>query len=67
MVAAYRARRASEFDADRIDYERKQRRATNKRQPALVLSDEDKAIIKKMGLTIAQVRALRAATSIEEE
>jgi ribosomal protein L44E len=65
-VRQYRARRATEFEEDQRNYERKQR-GTKKRQPALVLSEEEKALIKKMGLTQAQVRMLRAATATEEE
>ena len=67
MVRTYRARRSKEFEDDQRDYERRQRKAANKRRPALVLSDEEKILIKKMGLTQAQVRALRAATNDEEE
>ena len=66
MVRTYRERRSKEFEDDQRDYERRQRKSANKRRPALVLSDEEKILIKKMGLTQAQVRALRAATTEEE-
>jgi hypothetical protein len=66
MVATYRTRRASEFEGDRVAYERKQRKAATKRAPAIKLTDEEKVLMKKLGLTQAQVRALKAMQAEEE-
>lgn len=57
-VARYRARRDAEFTADKIAYEAKHKRS--KRTPAIKLTDEEKSIMKKLGITQAQLRALRA-------
>ena len=61
FIARYRARRGAEFEADRAEYEAKsQRKGTTKRQPAIALSEEEKILMKKLGLTQKQLRALRA-------
>ena len=61
FVARYRARRAAEFEADKVAFEAKTRRSgATKRQPALVLSPEEKILMQKLGLTQKQLRALRA-------
>ena len=61
FVARYRARRDAEFTADKIDFEEKQaKKGTRKRVPKIELSEEEKTLMKKLGLTQKQLRALRA-------
>ena len=58
MVQQYRTRRADEFEADRIAYESRPKRG--KRAPAMQLTEEEKLLMKKLGLKPAQLRALKA-------
>jgi hypothetical protein len=62
MVAAYRLRRAEEFTQAQNDFDlAKQAKKTRKRTPALKLSAEEKILIKKLGITQTQLRAMKAA------
>ena len=69
LVATYRARRNEEFTQSRAEYvEKKSRAATASiRSAAIKLTEEEKALIKALGIPVAQLRALRAAQSEEED
>jgi len=58
MVASYRTRRAKDFTWIREQNAKKP--AKKKKAPAVQLSPEEKILMKKMGLTVAQLNALKA-------
>jgi hypothetical protein len=64
MVANYRARRAKEFEDDRIAYQNK--KTKKKKAPKVQLTDEEKALMKLLGLKAKDIQALRASNTDEE-
>ena len=61
MVAEYRTKRLKDFEW--IEAENLKKPKKKKREPAIQLSAEEKILMKKMGLSMSQLKALKAMQS----